>query len=374
MANSTRSTPNVISSELPNTPLSSVPPSRASGPSSRPKIYTCDYEGCSKVYAKPSLLTQHQRVHSETRPFSCALCDSAFFRESHLKVHMISHSSEKPFKCSTCGKGTNTAQHLKRHEVTHTKSFHCEYEGCGESFYKHQQLRHHKLSVHEKALTCEYCGKSFPRPYRLANHKQKHHGSAPAYQCDFPGCMTSLKTWSALQLHMKTEHPKLNCTVCNKGCVGEEGLRMHMLVHDQEKSLKVWKCTECSQDFQKKEELIVHCRNDHGFIPNNIQELEKKDNIVTVAGKRVTQEQIKKLIERREINVMDILTKSSQAEVELMQCSYKNCQRTFKKEFDLKRHLEWHDKLNQSFIDRGILKVDPETNGLVVASENGDDS
>lgn len=354
---------------IPATPLSSAPSSRASSCTSRPKIYSCDYDGCSSIYSRPSLLTQHQRSHSDTRPFSCTVCDSAFFRESHLNAHLLSHSTEKPFKCSTCGKGVNTAQHLKRHEITHTKSFKCNYEGCEEAFYKHQQLRHHKQSVHERSLVCEFCGKSFPRPYRLANHKQKHHGSAPAYQCDFPGCMTSFKTWSALQLHMKSEHPKLNCKVCNKGCVGEEGLRMHMLVHDEERALKLWKCTECSHDFQKKEELIVHCKNDHGFLPNSIQEFGKKENSVLVAGKKVTTDQIEKLIERREINVLELLKNTSSSCIEMLECTYKNCQRTFKKEYDLRRHLEWHDRINQEFIAKGLLKLDSQTQCLIVSQD-----
>ncbi|KAH3666666.1 hypothetical protein WICMUC_005483 [Wickerhamomyces mucosus] len=382
-ASESNHSPRGRSSDVPGTPLSSAPSSRASSSSSRPKIYACDYEGCNKAYSRPSLLTQHQRTHTDSRPFKCDICDRSFFRESHLKTHLISHSEEKPYKCSICGKGVNTKQHLKRHEITHTNSFECEYENCGETFHKHQQLRHHIQSVHLKTLTCDVCGKVFSRPYRLANHKTKHHGVAPAYQCDYPGCLNSFKTWSALQLHMKTDHPKLHCKVCNKGCVGEEGLRMHMMVHDSEKSIKLWKCTECPKEYSKKDDLIVHCKNDHGFLPNSLQQIEKAKEKPIVGeqdeqskDKIMREDQVEKLISNGG-SALDLLLNSVSSPQHTLPCPYKNCQRIFKKDYDLKRHLAWHEKQKNIFIARGLidsvlleeaeianlLQVDEEING-----------
>lgn len=333
----------------PASPRSSAQSSRSSSCSSRPKIYSCDYEGCDKIYSRPSLLTQHQRTHTDSRPFVCTECDRGFFREDHLKRHTLSHTGEKPFICTTCGKGVNTKQHLKRHEITHTKSFKCDYEGCDESFYKHQQLRHHKQSVHLKTLTCDECGKTFPRPYRLANHKAKHHGAAPAYQCDFTGCLLSFKTWSALQLHMKTDHPRLKCEACGKPCVGEEGLRMHMLVHDDAKALKLWKCPECPLDFQKKDELIIHCKNQHNFIPASIRQMAND----TKEKKILSTEKVEALFEKKN-SALDLLLNSVKAPEVRIPCTYKNCRRDFAKEFDLKRHLLWHDKQREkSSVDLG---------------------
>ena len=64
------------------------------------------------------------------------------------------------------------------------------------------------VSVHEKKLLCNKCNKSFNRPYRLVQHNIKYHSVSPAYQCDHQGCFGNFMTWSALQLHIKTEHPK----------------------------------------------------------------------------------------------------------------------------------------------------------------------
>ena len=354
-----------------DTGLTSCGSSRSSSQSSRPKIYHCDYEGCDKVYSRPSLLTQHQRSHTDSRPFTCEICSSAFYRESHLKRHMLSHSDEKPFKCSVCGKGVNTRQHLKRHEVTHTKSFECDYEGCGEAFYKHQQLRHHVQSVHLQTLTCKDCGKTFPRPYRLANHMTRHHGASPAYPCDYPGCLKHLKTWSALQLHMKTDHPKLMCTVCGKGCVGQEGLRMHMLVHDDEKSHKRWKCSECPSEFLKKEELLTHCNEVHMFIPNSVKIAVAKSE--PPASRILSTEKVETMLSKKP--AIEILLSTVKKPDDVVQCHHQNCSRMFKRDMDLKRHLTWHEKCAELHAAKGLLMVSrtSDTNGIVSSPNHSDE-
>lgn len=267
--------------------------SNTSTSSIRSKNYFCEYNDCHKSFTRPSLLTNHQQsVHQGIRPFQCDTCPKAFIKKSHLERHLISHSTEKPFHCSFCNKGVTTQQQLKRHEITHTKSFKCEYEGCNESFYKHPQLRSHILSFHLKKLVCKICNKNFQRPYRLNNHLIKHHNLSTneeisnidnlpkdvylPYACKFPSCSQSFKNWSLLQSHIKNDHPKLKCPLCDKLCVDESGLQMHMIVHDESLVIKNWKCDICSKDsivsFAKKIDLIDHLKNCHD------QELEYENN------------------------------------------------------------------------------------------------
>lgn len=348
--------------------------------SQRPKKYKCDWEGCLNAYSKPSLLEQHKRTHTGVRPFKCDYpgCEKSFLRKSHLQVHYISHTNEeaKPFHCAICNKGVNTMQHLKRHERTHEKTFKC--DKCHESFYKKQTLTHHKLSVHEKTLTCLVCDKTFARPYRLAQHNEKYHGESPAYQCDHPGCFSNFKTWSALRLHVKTVHPKLECKICHKKCVGVKGLSSHMLSHDDTKMVKVWNCNYCDVGkFAKKLDLLDHYNKFHdGNIP---EELLKPNERVQLQNLLNGNDQLNLLNEKllhqnddddafgdrltdisadiprshRSIEHFEKSLKGSTSIIGLLldnysskriNCPKPNCQRYFSRNHDLNRHLKWHDE------------------------------
>ncbi|KAK6465277.1 strongly-conserved Zn-finger binding protein [Scheffersomyces coipomensis] len=354
--------------------------------SRRPKKYLCDFDGCEKAYTRPSLLEQHKRSHTGERPFVCSHegCDKSFLRKSHLDAHVISHNDDeaKPFHCSICGKGVNTPQHLKRHEITHTKSFACTFEGCTESFYKHQSLRHHVTSFHEK-LTCQICDKPFSRPYRLTQHNLKYHSESPAYQCDHSGCFSSFKTWSALQFHIKTEHPKLICAICGKGCVGKKGLKSHMLSHDDDKMIKLWNCNYCPSKYSKKIELIEHYNNFHdGNIPDDLLTLQDKlklDALLSETDKSMnndlaTLDDLKNngyesVSESEDEEEFDHKSDTPQSHTSIdtlnsklmngkdsiiglisknfsmrkLKCPKMNCDRSFRREYDLSRHLKWHE-------------------------------
>lgn len=381
--------------------------------SSRPKTYLCDFENCDKAYSRPSLLEQHKRSHTDERPFKCPHegCDKSFLRNTHLKAHEVSHRNQqdKPFHCSICGKGVNSPQHLKRHEITHTKSFVCSYENCDESFYKHQSLRHHILSVHERSLTCTICNKTFNRPYKLAQHNLRFHSETPSYQCDFKGCFRNFKTWSALQLHIKTDHPKLKCTICGKGCVGRQGLNSHMMSHNNDQTVKLWNCEYCNLgQFVKKIDLINHYHEFHdGNLPYSLLNSQEKYDLENLSNNIETNlDSLRKLksfddlqspLENNEIDhrdsasgdhkrspidnndgtksenslnslqlslnkghsIIDLLLKNYNHRQ--LPCPKTKCGRFFAKEYDLRRHLKWHEDQNRKVTAYLESLNDPKT-------------
>ncbi|CCD26908.1 Pzf1p NDAI_0J00160 [Naumovozyma dairenensis CBS 421] len=366
--------------------------------SSRPKKYLCEYDNCNKAFTRPSLLSEHQiTFHQGIKPFKCDQCAKSYARKTHLERHIISnHSLEKPFHCQHCGKGVTTRQQLKRHEITHTKSFHCPYENCQESFYKHPQLRSHILSFHLEKLKCKYCNKNFQRPYRLANHIKKHHNpdTENPYQCSVSiDCNLTFKTWTKYQLHIKNDHPKLRCSICNKSCVGENGLKMHMNIHNESLVIKNWKCQFCPIDkfisFSKKTDLLSHyqsCHKDEQIpiellqnkVPimadsSTVEDItikkehdavttkEQNKNEETIAVRRITRAMRRKQnnpIEsiRSEINLDKYIENNKErgSSMNLLlntvgrkyKCTFYKCYRTFKTEDKFKKHIEKH-KIHQ---------------------------
>ncbi|SCU80665.1 LAFA_0C00496g1_1 [Lachancea sp. 'fantastica'] len=338
-----------------------------SSSTSRPKTWICEYEGCNKAFSRPSQLTEHQEsVHRGIKPFQCPQCDQHFSRKSHLERHLFSHSQEKPFRCSVCNKGVTTKQQLRRHEITHTRSFHCPYENCSESFYKHPQLRSHILSAHLQKLTCEHCGKKFQRPYRLKAHLDKHHNpdSVFKYQCTHNACLEVFKTWTALQQHIKEQHPKLSCPICSRACVGESGLAMHMKVHDTATVIKNWKCERCPDlFFAKKTDLMSHYMDFHKELVSDLLANEEMCNKIHDTAHQAPVATKSKRRSKLGAHTQESELESIQTEVTLrkyletgkstvsllhhsagrkLQCSFPKCYRTFKTQERYDRHIQKH--------------------------------
>lgn len=341
----------------------------------RPKKYLCTFEGCDKAYNRPALLRQHERTHTNERPFECPVegCDKSFFRKSHLQVHRHSHqeNDEKPFHCRICGKGAISAQLLKRHELTHTKKYKCLFDDCPKAFYHYQSLKHHIDIDHKQILTCDVCNRRFQRPVLLAEHKQKHHGetNVEVLQCDFPGCFLTFKTKTMLQLHKKKEHPQLECKECGETCTGAEALRIHMLAHNTASASQLWKCNLCDASFVAKGELAKHYHDIHddqpptevsheedGYVPiigtaasPSLQSLMRDPSFAADVDKEDMQSPTRgrpKLAKTTEEvsfdsvgSIIDLvlgnITKS-------YECPRKNCKRKFVRHHAYVKHLEWH--------------------------------
>ncbi len=243
----------------------------------RAKVHHCDFKGCDKVYSRTSLLDQHKRSHTGERPFICTTCGDSFFRASHLKIHKFSHlkDSEKPFRCETCGKGCNTTQHLRRHIKTHIASVLCTYEGCDAKFHRKTQLNKHiRINhTHEKQYKCSHedCTKEFSHKARLKIHMAKCHSNVLQYHCEYETCGRSFENWTQVRAHINKDHLKLKCPKCGKSCVGNNGLAKHLLIHDELKVIKKWKCEICPELFAKKAHLRSHYENEHAFVPANFE-------------------------------------------------------------------------------------------------------
>ncbi|KAH7976522.1 hypothetical protein HPB52_015753 [Rhipicephalus sanguineus] len=114
-----------------------------SGKVSCPKTFSCQL--CPYKAKYPSVLAQHQRTHSNERPYKCDVCALTFKREHHLLVHQRIHTGEKQFKCSICSHACVTkfalVSHMRRH--TGEKPYQCTH--CPARFAYTYQLKHHMI-------------------------------------------------------------------------------------------------------------------------------------------------------------------------------------------------------------------------------------
>lgn len=74
---------------------------------------------CGKRFRQQSHLTQHLRIHANEKPYACVYCERTFRQRAILNQHLRIHSGEKPYECPECGKHFRQKAILNQHVRTH---------------------------------------------------------------------------------------------------------------------------------------------------------------------------------------------------------------------------------------------------------------
>ncbi|XP_067144720.1 zinc finger protein 85-like isoform X1 [Centruroides vittatus] len=222
------------------------------------KVHVCKI--CGKEFKWNYTLLQHERTHSEDRPFKCDICNKGFKWMSRLKIHKITHSKERPFRCDICNKSFKLKGTLKSHHECHTDERNYVCQVCNKSFKRKVCLINHKIVHNDKFNhTCHICKKSFKRSLSLKMHIIIHSDEYK-YPCDI--CNKYFKRKPYLRLHKLIHSKKSNikrenvyCDICGKRIpYGKGRLEIHKRIH----KVQVHACKICGKEFKSKNILLFH--------------------------------------------------------------------------------------------------------------------
>lgn len=141
--------------------------------------FKCQFAGCRYSCLYQHQLLEHQKVHSDDKPWACDQCDYTAKSKWTFKKHYRKHTKERPFKCPHCDYASGLSSNLTRHLRIHTgsKPFKCPY--CSYSCNNHENLRKHVLNTkkHEGLLlyNCTHCSFGTNVFTELRKHIEQTH-------------------------------------------------------------------------------------------------------------------------------------------------------------------------------------------------------
>ncbi|XP_051972603.1 hypermethylated in cancer 2 protein-like [Xyrauchen texanus] len=155
-------------------------------------LYVCI--PCGKGFPSSEELNAHVETHTEEELYIKEEEDDSYPKEDEVEAEdlssQITHvqgTESRRFSCSVCNKSYKDPATLRQHEKTHwlTRPFPCNI--CGKMFTQRGTMtRHMRSHLGLKPFACEECGMRFTRQYRLTEHMRVHSGEKP-YECQLCG-------------------------------------------------------------------------------------------------------------------------------------------------------------------------------------------
>ncbi|KAL4217090.1 Transcription factor IIIA [Mactra antiquata] len=249
------------------------------------KRYTCDI--CDKSYTASHSLTVHKRTHSDSKPYKCQYCLTAFKQSGHCLRHekscLVKSSTSSSIEGEKCNVARKMSSTMKRPKCKSKKAmivcsicksmFTClssyrvhekKHQGvrhyctrCAKSFTTYSQLRSHERDHdHVTNYSCDQCDKTFNRKSNLVRHKHLHQGKH-RHVCHV--CGKSFILLEGFTAHLKSHEnlPSAWCNICGASFKFLSSLKTHQKMHANKKDFK---CEICDREFLRKRTLEDHMK------------------------------------------------------------------------------------------------------------------
>ncbi|KAL7049161.1 hypothetical protein ACKWTF_003617 [Chironomus riparius] len=222
---------------------------------------------CGEILHSRMQINSHKKLHSLDNSYKCHMCDKVYSHHQSLQNHVKKTHAEqecKAFICSRCSREFDSERKLKLHEQVHLpddrKLIHpCPFIECDKKFSKSVNVQAHIKSVHikERPFLCSHCGKNFSTKGALKEHQIIHNDEYP-HECKF--CKKKFKNLPRLKTHEDIHSTtQYICNVCGISLNTKRTLKMHMVIHSDQKRFK---CEFCQTSFKRskalKNHLILH--------------------------------------------------------------------------------------------------------------------
>lgn len=198
-------------------------------------LYRCSNRECKKrnvAFEDSSDLDIHNsEVHlPQFKATQCPICNKTLASDQKLVTHMDLRHTPKLFSCDHCGRIFRSKDNLRLHMTHHRLYFSVECRACKRSYKSVQSLRYH-LRQHFEHHQCESCGMVFEHKKLLLGHVAAKHNHSLQVQCHY--CTRLFARTDVRDAHEKEIH--------KNGKVGSH-----------------FKCNECDQAFDLRDELMSH--------------------------------------------------------------------------------------------------------------------
>lgn len=231
-------------------------------------------ESCDKTFRTRSLYVYHlQSKHPDSKElsFSCSLCPKRFPSEKKAKLHEYVHLPNDRKVLHPCGfcdkkfsKLVNVQAHIKAVHIGE-RPYIC--EECGKAFGTKGALKEHQIThSDEKPFQCAHCPKKFKNLPRLKTHEDIHNDTL--YVC--PHCGLQLNTKRTLKMHMvvHSDQKKFKCQYCGNEYKRSKALKSHLILHT---GLRPYQCPFCEKTFANGSNCRSHKKKAH---PKELAALE----------------------------------------------------------------------------------------------------